>query len=280
MSSSAITNSTILDSADLQSLIQTRSEFDATMKGASTYTPQVSGSTSSESITPSKPKATVSKTVLKVSKELLKKFPELNIDNISVEYPSTTYTIKPTPDFNIIMKGARIYTVTPPDSGPASPIPLDIPSLETSSEITFASLSAGITKSLKFEKPFESSTIYTPPSSPSAPSTPSPSEANTPSIFTITPEPETSSEVTTSSTPKSSTSESIQYAFYMGVVNAPTAGCRIIRRQLEGEAFEIVVDTEAKPIPKKQKAFSPEEKKKQVDLVDEWKKQILSSMNN
>ncbi|CAO4362272.1 unnamed protein product [Caenorhabditis nigoni] len=270
MSSSAITNviinSTILDSADLQSLIRTRSEFDTTMKGASTYTPQVSGSTSSESITPSNPTSKTSKAVLKVSKALLKKFPELNFANISVEYASQNNTFEPTPDFDIIMKGARIYTVTPPDSGSTSPIPSDITSLETSSEITFASLSAGLTVS---------STIYTPPSSPSAPSTPIPS--NTPSI---TPEPETSSEVTTSSTPTSSTSESIQYAFYMGVVNAPTAGCRVIRRQLEGEAFEIVVDTEAKPIPKKQKTFSPEEKKKQVDLVDEWKKQILSSMNN
>ncbi|UMM13994.1 hypothetical protein L5515_001997 [Caenorhabditis briggsae] len=282
MSSSAITNvninSNIIELADFQSLVRTRSEFDTTMKGASTYTPQVSGSTSSESIPPSNPKSKVPKAVLKVSKALLKKFPELNFANISVEYPSASYTLEPTPEFDIIMKGARIYTVTPPDSGSASPIPSNFTSLETSSQITFASLSAGITESLKIEKPIESSTIYTPPSSPSAPSTPIPSGSNTLKIST---EPETSSKTTTSST--STSSESIQYVFYKGVVNAPTAGCRVLRRQLEGEAFEILVDVEdleAKSSAKIQKTFSPEEKKKQIDLVDEWKNKILSSMND
>ncbi|PIC52566.1 hypothetical protein B9Z55_002616 [Caenorhabditis nigoni] len=155
--------------------------------------------------------------------------------------------------FDTSVEKCSVYSLTPPDSGSTSPMPLEATSLEMPSELMPSELpSSG---SLEIETSSELSMIYTPPISP----TPVSSGFNTPPI---SPESKTSSEVTTPSEP-------LPYAFYMGVVNAPTAGCRVIRRQLEGEAFEIVVDTEAKPIQQKQKTFSPEEKKKQVDLVDE-----------
>ncbi|CAO4362269.1 unnamed protein product [Caenorhabditis nigoni] len=166
--------------------------------------------------------------------------------------------------FDTSVEKCSVYSLTPPDSGSTSPMPLETTTLEMPSELRPSeSKPSG---SLEIETSSELSMIYTPPMSP----TPTSSGSNTPPI---SPESKTPSEVTTPSEP-------LPYAFYMGVVNAPAAGCRVIRRQLEGEAFEIVVDSEAKPIPKKQKTFSPEEKKKQVDLVDEWKKKILASMNS
>ncbi|CAO4362270.1 unnamed protein product [Caenorhabditis nigoni] len=160
--------------------------------------------------------------------------------------------------FDTSLERCSVYSLTPPDSGSTSPMPLETTSLEMPSDLMPSE--STIFGSLEIETSSGSPMIYTPPMSP----TPTSSGSNSPPI---SPESKTPSEVTTPSEP-------LPYAFYMGVVNAPAAGCRVIRRQLEGEAFEIVVDTEAKPIQKKQKTFSPEEKKKQVDLVDEWKKRF------
>ncbi|CAP31715.1 Protein CBG12793 [Caenorhabditis briggsae] len=233
---------------------------------ARTSTPPVSDSTSSNDVTP--------------SEHVSKSPPGCETSSTPETRPST-----PTPSETIVLSESdesseieliqkmtafdtcveecSVYSLTPPDSGSNSPMPLDTSPLDTTSEpMPSESTPSG---SLEIETS-GSPLIYTPPMSP----TPSSSGSNTPPI---SPESKTSSEVKTPSEP-------LPYAFYMGVVNAPAAGCRVIRRQLEGEAFEIVVDLEAKPIQKKQKTFSPEEKKKQVDLVDEWKKKILASMNN
>ncbi|EFP12232.1 hypothetical protein CRE_04166 [Caenorhabditis remanei] len=72
------------------------------------------------------------------------------------------------------------------------------------------------------------------------------------------------------------TTKSPSFVFNMGVVNAPTAGVKVAKRDLpgSGDAFEMIVDHSK---PKKVKIFSPEEVKKQESLVNEWKRKILES---
>ena len=77
-------------------------------------------------------------------------------------------------------------------------------------------------------------------------------------------------------TSPTTTTKSPSFAFNMGVVNAPTAGVKVAKRDLMGsrDAFEMIVDHSK---PKKVKIFSPEEVKKQESLVNEWKRKILES---
>ncbi|KAF1771457.1 hypothetical protein GCK72_003283 [Caenorhabditis remanei] len=105
------------------------------------------------------------------------------------------------------------------------------------------------------------------------------STTSSPSPFTIdtsVPPPSFLTPPTSGPASPTTTTKSPSFAFNMGVVNAPTAGVKVAKRDLSGsgDAFEMIIDHSK---PKKVKIFSPEEVKKQESLVDEWKRKILES---
>ncbi|EGT60341.1 hypothetical protein CAEBREN_15686 [Caenorhabditis brenneri] len=97
-----------------------------------------------------------------------------------------------------------------------------------------------------------------------------------------------SSAPSSGSSSRSDTPPASQFAWSFGTINvdfaidssarnAPATAARITKRRLDGNAFEIVLDT-AEPVVKKTKVFTPEELKKQGDIVEEFRKRVIGSL--
>ncbi|CAL2028642.1 unnamed protein product [Caenorhabditis brenneri] len=97
-----------------------------------------------------------------------------------------------------------------------------------------------------------------------------------------------SSAPSSGSSSRSDTPPASQFAWSFGTINvdfaidssarnAPATAARITKRRLDGDAFEILLDT-AEPVVKKTKVFTPEELKKQGDIVEEFRKRVIGSL--
>ncbi|EGT38386.1 hypothetical protein CAEBREN_09225 [Caenorhabditis brenneri] len=69
----------------------------------------------------------------------------------------------------------------------------------------------------------------------------------------------------------------VDLAIVSSARNAPATAARVAKRRLDGDAFEIVLDT-VEPVVKRTKIFTKEELKKQCDIVAEFREKVIGSL--